>query len=122
MLEVGLEYILDNKKLRVYSSGQVMYFLLKDNKVVYIGFGNILNPVMHQNKDYDSFCTIKDDFGDKERMEVFKYHLKLYKPIYNLRCKPNIQYGKWALRCNDDNLEDIEVYPVYFVNGQHVED
>ena len=119
---VGIEYILDNKKPRVYSSGQVMYFLLKDNKVVYIGFGNILNPVMHQNKDYDSYCTIKNDFKDNERMEVFKYHWKLYKPKYNLENLPNIQWGKWGLKCNDDNLEDIEIYPTYWINGQPVED
>ena len=50
-------------------------------------------------------------------MEVFKENLKLYKPYYNLECLPDIQWGKWALKCNDDRLEDIEVYPTHFING-----
>jgi len=116
-LEIGLEYILNNKKERVRKINDFMYFLIKNNKVVYIGFGNSINSLIHENKDYDSYCTIKDTFGDKERMEVFKENLKLYKPHYNLECLPDIQWGKWALKCNDDRLEDIEVYPTHFING-----
>lgn len=80
LMEIGLEYILDNKKPRFYPVDNFMYFLIKDKKVVYIGFGNSIDSVMQENKDYDSYCTIKDNFKDKERMKVLIDNLKLYKP------------------------------------------
>lgn len=120
-MEIGLEYILDNKKPRVYPVDNFMYFLIKDKKVVYIGFGNSIDSVMQENKDYDSYCTIKDNFKDKERMKVLIDNLKLYKPKYNNK---NFMYqcGNWGLKCEGDNFEEFEIFPTFFINGQPVED
>ena len=76
-MEIGLEYILNNKKERVRKINDFMYFLIKNNKVVYTIYGNaherkILSISHNRNINSKIFYTkdgsfeIEPEFIEKE--------------------------------------------------------
>ena len=70
-----------------------VYFLLKDNEVVYVGktSNGITRPLSHKNKIYDEiyilYCN-EENLTDSEDDFILKY-----RPIYNKNCKRVVQYG-----------------------------
>lgn len=88
----GLEYILKNKILVKKLSRTIgIYFLIKDNTVVYVGKSNrceirvwdhfFKTVYCPYEKNFDSFSIIKveEDLLD----EVERYYIAKYNPMYN---------------------------------------
>lgn len=81
---INIKKILKNKQTFDDNSFCYVYFLLKDDKVVYVGktLTGLFRIKEHQiDKDFDSFAFFKVDKGNIIEIEadnVFKY-----KPIYN---------------------------------------
>lgn len=70
-----------------------IYFLTKDNDVVYVGqtTRGATRPYEHTDKDYDKIYMKYCEKKDLDRLED-AYILK-YRPIYNKACNNAIRYG-----------------------------
>lgn len=72
-----------------------VYFLLKNNKIVYVGqtkrgFFNRISFHLKSNKEFDNFTflpIIEDELDFWENMYIVKFH-----PKYNKSLNPNIAY------------------------------
>jgi len=84
-----------------------IYFLLKNDDVVYVGQtkSGITRPLTHKDKDYDTIKLLYCDVKDLNILED-KY-IKKYKPIYNKAINYYINYSFCSARnkirnvCND---------------------
>ncbi len=89
-----------------------IYFLIKDEEVVYIGktTAGLKRPFSHLDKDFDTIKIIdcaEDDLGNKE-----DYYISKYYPIYNKSMNSNTNI---SLKCVRDNIrkfmnDDINLY------------
>lgn len=73
----------DNDRAIEIKSPCFIYFLLKDQEVVYVGqtITGLSRPFKHKNKDYD---TVKIIYGDKDKLDMMEDHyITKYDPIYN---------------------------------------
>lgn len=69
-----------------------IYFLIKENEVVYVGktTQGISRPFSHKDKDYDSINIIYCDEKDLDELEDM--YISKYKPPYNKLLNFNINY------------------------------
>ena len=70
-----------------------IYFLLKDDDVVYVGktTKGLLRPFYHTDKDYDSVMIIYCDYNELDNIE--DYYIKKYQPRYNHLVNLNCNYS-----------------------------
>ena len=63
--------------------GSLIYFLVKNNEVVYVGQtkNGLYRPFSHYNKDFDKVYVKKCRTVDLDVIE--DYYILKYKPIYN---------------------------------------
>ena len=68
----------------------IIYFLIKDSEVVYVGksLRGLLRPFEHTDKDFDKIAMLNCNTEDVDMLEN-KYILK-YQPIYNKMLNNNI--------------------------------
>lgn len=93
-----------SKKLTQYNISGI-YFLIKDNIVVYVGksvniHGRMRKHVIAGNKDFDEVRYIEADKSvilDKE-----KYYTSLYRPKYNIR---NRRSGIVSIKCTENDFD-----------------
>jgi predicted GIY-YIG superfamily endonuclease len=79
-LDLSLEEIVSNSK--IYEESGV-YFLIKDNNIIYIGKTKIgvRRVCQHRDKNFDSFSFLK---CQKEEIDIIEsYFIKKFKPMYN---------------------------------------
>lgn len=69
-----------------------IYFLIKDNEVVYVGktTQGISRPFSHKDKDYDSINIIYCEEKDLDELEDM--YISKYKPPYNKLLNFNMNY------------------------------
>lgn len=70
-----------------------VYFLLKNNIVVYVGQtkNGLLRPLSHKDKDYD---TIKIIYCKENELDFLEdYYITKYNPIYNQMYNVSMNYG-----------------------------
>ena len=95
--------------------GTFIYFLLKDNEVVYVGQtkSGLDRPFQHKDKDFDMVKILPCDESELNEMEDF-YILK-YEPKYNKFFSAStyisIQYARTKLR-NDTGDKHVTQYDV----------
>ena len=78
---------------------EFIYFLLKDNVVVYVGQTKkqgLKRPLSHTNKDYDEIKIIYYETSKIDFME--DYFIKKYKPKYNKALNHNQNYSLTRIR------------------------
>lgn len=89
--------IINNKKSIKDNCCNIVYFLLKNNEVVYVGktiFGpaRILNHIEAKEKDFDSFSMFS---VDKEKLlEIELANINFYRPKYNKYAGGEYSYSK----------------------------
>ena len=75
-----------------------IYFLLKDDEVVYVGqtSNGIVRPLSHRNKDFDTIKIIYCDILELDLLED-KYIVK-YRPRYNKTLNHAMRYSMMTAR------------------------
>ena len=89
-----------------------VYFLLKNNEVVYIGQtkNGITRPLSHKNKDFD---TIKIKYCDEKELDITEdEYIKKYKPIYNKQLNYAINWGLERVRNKVREYAEIPNYTI----------
>lgn len=85
--------ILNNKKPIELHKGSCIYFLFKNDEVVYVGQSKLGLSRLYEhcmNKDFDAYSYVPvDNEGDLNYIEAMYIHL--FKPIYNKNI-PSIKY------------------------------
>lgn len=73
----------DNDKAIEIKSPCFIYFLIKDQEVVYVGqtITGVSRPFQHKDKNYDK---VKIIFTDKDKLDKMEdYYITKYNPMYN---------------------------------------
>lgn len=106
--ELSEKYLEERQKNRFYLCDYLtkgIYFLYKNNKIVYIGksdnniFRRICDHYEEKSKEFDSFTFKKYDVSNKALLKIESILIKKYSPICNkiynkYNNKPRILYGR----------------------------
>ena len=77
---------------------KIIYFLIKDSKIVYVGqscygINRLINHKVQKEKSFDSYTYIPIG-NDVNLSDVEAYYIAKFKPVYNLALPPNTIYRR----------------------------
>ena len=98
----------------------LIYFLLKENDVVYVGqtTRNLLRPFAHKDKIFDSVAIIYQAEDRELLNEVEEFYIKKYSPKYNKVFNPD-GYANQVIT-DYAEIEKIKQLSSYFMNLEQV--
>ena len=123
-MAVDLQEILKNKKERIYEK-EGIYFLIKNNEVVFIDFGRNLDlSFKEQRKDYDSYFILEypKETRPKQELIMLMENIQKHRPKYNLMFQTQYQIDGWALHMKEqNNIDTFYLKCMHFINGKEVD-
>ena len=114
LFEEEPDLILDAKK------NYLVYFLLKDKEVVYVGqtTQNVIRPFSHKDKIFDSVAVIYQS-EDKEKLnEIEEFYIKKYSPRYNKTFNSE-SYANQVIT-DLEEIETLKSFTKYFMTREQI--
>lgn len=98
----------------------LIYFLLKDNDVVYVGqtTQNLLRPFAHKDKIFDKIAIIYQTENKQVLNDIEEFFIKKYSPKYNKVFNPD-GYANQVIT-DFAEIEKIKHFSNYFMNREQV--
>lgn len=95
-----MEFTEDNKKIITIKNinESFIYFLIKDENVVYVGQtkNGLFRPFSHHDKDFD---TVKIILCESNELDIVEdLYIKKYKPVYNKQNNYKINFNLSRIR------------------------
>jgi len=108
------DLILDARK------NYLIYFLLKDKEVVYVGqtTQNVIRPFSHKDKIFDSVAIIYQS-EDKDKLnEIEEFYIKKYCPRYNKTFNSE-NYANQVIT-DLEEIETLKSFTKYFMTREQI--